>query len=146
MSELNHNRPDPQHQLAELAKTIWLEAAGEGYRGMLAVAHVVMNRVADPRWGNTPERVVHDPYQFSAWNLDPDTRDWREARFLNMIQQESYAEAWRAAAGAFFGTERDETAGACHYCVSSIVDETYWTKGHLPCAVIGHHSFWNTIP
>ena len=145
MSELNHNRPDPQHQLAELAKTIWLEAAGEGYRGMLAVAHVVMNRVADPRWGNTPERVVHDPYQFSCWNLDPDTRDWREARFENMIGMESYAEAWRAAAGAFFGTERDETAGACHYLAERVKDSTYWAEGKLPCAKIGNHLFYSTV-
>mgnify|MGYP002883176913 CR=1 FL=1 len=144
-SKLNHNRPDPQHQLAELAKTIWLEAAGEGYCGMLAVGQVIMHRVADIRWPNTPERVVHDPYQFSCHNLDARTTEWRNARCRNMIQMESYADAWRAAAAAYFGTEPDLTDGACHYLAARVKDDTYWAEGKTPCAEIGNHLFFNDV-
>jgi spore germination cell wall hydrolase CwlJ-like protein len=41
-----------------LSKVMYYEARGEGERGMVAVGHVVMNRVADKRFPNTVCNVV----------------------------------------------------------------------------------------
>jgi len=50
-----------------LARTLWGEARGEGIDGMRAVAHVILNRVADARWPGTVAEVCLQPSQFSAW-------------------------------------------------------------------------------
>jgi N-acetylmuramoyl-L-alanine amidase len=48
-----------QQELSCLSRAIYWEARGENERGMRAVAHVVMNRVEDGRWGNSVCSVVH---------------------------------------------------------------------------------------
>ena len=61
-------------ELKCLAQNIYFEARGEPVEGKLAVAHVVMNRVASPRFPNTVCGVVHQGgyaarhrCQFSWW-------------------------------------------------------------------------------
>ena len=57
-----------------LAMTIYLEAGNQPMAGKIAVAQVVMARVADPRWPDTVEAVCLQPKQFSCWNgRDPAT-------------------------------------------------------------------------
>lgn len=51
-----------------MIRTIAGEAGGESAEGQAAVAHVIMNRVADPRWGDNPAEVSLQLKQFSAWN------------------------------------------------------------------------------
>jgi len=51
-----------------LALTIWLEARDEPFEGKLAVAQVVMERVADSRWPDTVREVILQPKQFTCWN------------------------------------------------------------------------------
>ncbi len=51
--------------LTKLAAIIYCEAGGEPYQGQLAVGTVVMNRVASPKYGNTIEEVLMQPYQFT---------------------------------------------------------------------------------
>lgn len=51
--------------LTKLAAIIYCEAGGEPYEGQLAVGTVVMNRVASPRFPDTIEEVLMQPYQFS---------------------------------------------------------------------------------
>jgi N-acetylmuramoyl-L-alanine amidase len=79
--------------------TIWQEARGESYRGKLAVARVIRNRMARRYQSDgTVEGTVLAPYQFSGWNTrdpnrigamrlddtDPVVRDcqlaWEESR------------------------------------------------------------------
>jgi len=48
-----------------LAQAVYYEARGEPIYGQLAVAQVVLNRKASPKWPNTVCEVVHQPYQFS---------------------------------------------------------------------------------
>jgi spore germination cell wall hydrolase CwlJ-like protein len=55
-----------------VALAMYWEAGGEGRRGMAAVGSVIMNRVADRRFPNTPCEVVFQggekpPCQFSWW-------------------------------------------------------------------------------
>ena len=66
--------PQPRYSHAQqcLALAMYWEARGEGRQGMAAVGHVVLNRVADPRFPNDACAVVHQggetpPCQFSWW-------------------------------------------------------------------------------
>ena len=49
-----------------LAALIWLEAGGEGYAGMQAVAEVVYNHLTDPRFPNTLHGVIYRKGAFST--------------------------------------------------------------------------------
>ena len=48
-----------------LAGTIYFESKGESLEGQLAVAKVVLNRAASPRWPNSICGVVYQKHQFS---------------------------------------------------------------------------------
>ena len=76
-----------------LAKALYFEARGEGMKGQLAVAQVILNRVRDPRFPNTICGVVYQgaerrhACQFSfACDGKPDypanARQWATARRL----------------------------------------------------------------
>ena len=49
-------------------RTVIGEAANEGPEGWAAVAAVLRNRAADPRWPDAVGAVALQPQQFSAWN------------------------------------------------------------------------------
>ncbi|NLJ41579.1 MAG: spore cortex-lytic enzyme [Clostridiales bacterium] len=68
-----------------MAKAIHGEARGEPYLGKVAVAAVILNRVADPRFPNTIAGVIYQPGAFTAVsdgqiNLAPDDESLRAAR------------------------------------------------------------------
>lgn len=48
-----------------LEKIVMAEAGGEPYKGQVAVANVVMNRVESPKFGNSVSDVVYAPGQFT---------------------------------------------------------------------------------
>lgn len=52
-----------------LAKNIYYEAGGESYAGKLAVAFVVLNRIANPAFPKSACGVVYQEKQFS-WTFD----------------------------------------------------------------------------
>ena len=64
-------QPATKYELQCLAETVYQEARGESFRGRLAVAQVVINRVNNPRWPHTICGVVFQRGQFS-W-----TKNWR---------------------------------------------------------------------
>jgi len=105
---------DAQADLIVLAQMVLGEARGEPYEGQLAVAHVAMNRVADPRWPDTPSAVVLQPKQFSCFNDgSPCLPLMRQpARHASSSTWDS---VFRAACAAYFGLEPDPTGGANHY-------------------------------
>ena len=49
-----------------LAAIVYAEAGGESYEGQLAVASVVMNRLANGYWGGTLSSVIYAPSQFTG--------------------------------------------------------------------------------
>jgi spore germination cell wall hydrolase CwlJ-like protein len=51
-----------------LASAVYFEARGEELKGQLAVADVVLNRVASTKYPNTICEVVEQPWQFSFVN------------------------------------------------------------------------------
>ena len=126
-----------------LARTVYGEARGEGAAGMEAVASVVMNRAGvGGWWGDTVLSVVHQPYQFSAWNEGDPNR----ALILSKLPFQGDAlfnQAWEIAGDAMAGELPDRTGGATHYHADSI--SPGWARGHVPVAEIGRHIFYSGI-
>ena len=56
---------DTKRQLDCLADNIYYEAGVESRLGKVAVARVVMNRVSDPRWPDSPCKVVYQGAKYS---------------------------------------------------------------------------------
>jgi len=53
-------------ELLLMSAVVYLEAGGEPYRGQLAVANVILNRLRSGRYGTTLADVIYAPYQFSV--------------------------------------------------------------------------------
>lgn len=108
-----------------LAKVIYGEARGEPYRGKVAVAAVVLNRVASSLFPNTISKVVYQPGAFSIVydgqiNLSPDQDALRAAR--------DAMNGWDPSGGALFYYNPDKTSNS------------YITSRPVICT-IGNHVF-----
>lgn len=112
-----------------LAKNIYHEARGEPREGQLAIAHVVFNRVADPRWPDTVCSVVYQRKQFSWANVPGTTETDRVA----------YSYAYGVAIDAYMG--KDNTSGSTHYH-ALWMGKAWWAKDYQPVKIIGNHIFY----
>lgn len=68
-----------------LAKCVYAEARGEPYKGQVAVAAVVLNRVRSAQFPNTVAGVIYQPWAFTAVNdgqinLSPDANAFKAAQ------------------------------------------------------------------
>ncbi len=122
--------------------TVAMEAGGEPYRGKLAVAHVLCNRV---RWKNSSlSDICFAPWQFSCWNTDAPTR-----MNLDKLTEDLFAECLKALLAAQYKLESDPTGGAVFYLNKAIVLKTagklpdWWDIDGDPTSevVIGQHAF-----
>ncbi len=74
-----------------LAGTIYFESKGETLEGQLAVAKVVLNRAASPRWPNSICGVVYQRSQFSFVrggkmpSIPKSSRSWQKAKAIARI-------------------------------------------------------------
>ena len=130
-----------------LARTLYGEARNQGIRGMEAVVHVILNRLAVSKqkkifwWGNTIEEICLKNKQFSCWNYsDPNrermlfvTSDDPEFKIALEISED-------ACAGLLIF---DPTNGATHYYNPSAVQfSPAWAVKEIPLKVIGDHNFY----
>jgi spore germination cell wall hydrolase CwlJ-like protein len=83
-----------------LASAVYFEARGEPLKGQLAVAEVVLNRVASKRYPDTICGVVVQPWQFSFVNrtgripqADRSSQAWHNAVAIARIAQAGTADA-----------------------------------------------------
>jgi N-acetylmuramoyl-L-alanine amidase len=143
MSAAEARRPRPTQDV--LARTIWGEARSESVRAMEAVAAVILNRVASARegrswWGSTIIAVCRAPLQFSCWNLSDPNR-----RLVDQVTEDDrvFPICQRIARRAITGGLADPTGGATHY--HALGTAPVWADGHIPCARIGRHVFYNTV-
>ena len=113
-----------------MADNLHWEARVDGVAGMAAVASVVMNRVASPRYPNTVCKVVHQRKQFS-WTMH------------KRLKKQKLKHDWKTlmvATLALNGQLIDKTGGATHYHALYVMP--YWAA-HLPFTVqIGTHLFY----
>lgn len=111
------------------AVVLWREARGVtsiqrtgAYRGIM---HVILNRIADPRWPDTIRDVVFQPYQFSSFNFTWDKVGKKMTCDPNAVKwpQERNAGEWPAfleACAVVNDPGSDPTGGANHYHDTSI--------------------------
>jgi len=120
-----------------LAVAVFFEARDQPITGQYAVAEVVMNRVADPRWPDTICGVVFQDRQFSF------THDGKSDRM------ETYAKddiiEWRAMNQARTVAKEVYDSGyveleATHYHSLSV--RPSWAKHYYKVGRIGDHVFY----
>jgi len=111
-----------------MALNVYHEARGEPLNGQYAVAHVVMNRMADPRWADDVCGVIGQKAQFS-W-----TRKHAMPRDMDALRQ-----AIKVAAQVIDGRP-DSTQGSTHYHNDTV--EPLWTFNLTKTMKIGNHQFY----
>jgi spore germination cell wall hydrolase CwlJ-like protein len=100
-----------------LSANVYHEARGEAFEDQIAVAHVVLNRVADSRWPYTVCEVITQRAQFSWYGDDfPDTIQDLVA-FKKNVQNALFV---------YTGIVADLTDGATHYYAHDSIDPPYW--------------------
>lgn len=82
-----------------LASAVYFEARGEQIEGQLAVAEVVLNRVASKKYPDTICEVVEQPWQFSFVNAtgsipeaNRDSKAWKNAVAISTIALDKLAQ------------------------------------------------------
>jgi spore germination cell wall hydrolase CwlJ-like protein len=121
-----------------LALNIYHEARGEPLQGKIAVAHVVLNRVAASQWPGQICAVIQQGgerrryrCQFSWWcdgrpDQPRDVAAWRESLLVALLIRR--------------GATDDPTKGALWYHADSV--SPYWSKVFKPYKKIGRHIFY----
>lgn len=123
------------------ARTVWGEARGEGYVGMIAVAAVIANRVKQARAyvekNGKPHPLFGDgsvrdccqrPMQFSCWNEgDPNLPKLKAVTTAD----ETFCWALYVTLGIFLGHQLDPTQGATHYVTDFLYDKAGWWRDML---------------
>ena len=126
-----------------LARTIWGEARGEPRLGKEAVAAVILNRLKrgpERRFGATLEQTCRMPLHFSCWN----EHDPNLPKLMAVTEAiPAFRECKEIAALAVDGQLVDPTNGADHYHTHAVAPR--WSRGKIPCAIIGTHLFFNDI-
>ena len=108
-----------------LSRLVYAEARGESYKGQVAVAAVVLNRVASASFPNTISGVIYQSGAFScvsngSINNTPDTT------------------AIRAALDALNGWD---PTGGCLYYYNPRATNDQWIRTRTVKTVIGNHQF-----
>ena len=108
-----------------LARLVYAEARGESYKGQVAVAAVVLNRVASASFPNTISGVVYQSGAFSCVSN-------------GSINNTPDSSAIRAARDALNGWD---PTGGCLYYYNPRATSDKWIRTRTIKTVIGNHSF-----
>lgn len=120
--------------------TIFMEASGQSPDGQAAIAHVLLNRMDDGRWGHSVAAVCLYPSQFSCWNtVDPN----RER--LAKASDGDLSSIRRILDDAMDGLSEDPTNGALYYFNPSVCRPS-WAALFIKTGSIGSHDFYKEPP
>ena len=108
-----------------LARLVYAEARGETYKGQVAVAAVVLNRVASASFPNTISGVIYQSGAFSCVSN-------------GTINNTPDSAAIRAALDALNGWD---PTGGCLYYYNPNATGDQWIRTRTVRTVIGNHSF-----
>ena len=117
------NYVSSDHRL--LAKLVHAEARGESYKGQVAVAAVVLNRVASSSFPNTVSGVIYQSGAFSCVSN-------------GSINNTPDSSCIRAALDALNGWD---PTGGCLYYYNAKTAQDKWIFSRTVQTVIGNHSF-----
>lgn len=127
-----------------IAATLYLEARGEGERGMHAVLNVILNR-ANGDFSKAKE-VALKPKQFSAWNSisNPQQKTidiYQNLRGKSTADAKAFQVAIKLVSSALQGNLKDITGGATFYFNPKKVNPV-WAKKMKRTIRIGNHDFY----
>ena len=108
-----------------LAKLVYAEARGEPYKGQVAVAAVVLNRVRSSSFPNTISGVIYQRNAFTCVNN-------------GSINNTPDSSCIRAALDALNGWD---PTGGCLYSYNPATDTDSWIRTRTTQTVIGRHHF-----
>ncbi len=121
-----------------LALTIYFEARGEPQAGKLAVASVVMNRVADRRYPNRICDVVRQGGEWPRYRCQFSW--WCDGRSDFPRNSEAWTQSSALAFLVYWGFLRDPTEGALWYHAEYV--RPFWRKAFERGPKIGGHIFY----
>lgn len=130
-------------QLMCVALAIYFEARGEPDAGQIAVAHVVRNRIEDPRYPDNACDVVKQGYY---WNGNPIRNMCQFSFYCDGKPEDPHDEqAWRDALYIVHlsGLIPDITGGATHYHSTKVFPA--WAYTGQVTANIHKHVFYTGI-
>lgn len=108
-----------------MAKLVYAEARGESYKGQVAVAAVVLNRVKSSQFPNTISGVIYQSGAFSCVSN-------------GSINNTPDSSCIRAALDAMNGWD---PTGGCLYYYNAKTAQDKWIFSRTVQTVIGNHSF-----
>lgn len=121
-------------------RTLFGEARGEPVEGQRAVAHVLLNRVKEGRWGRTLATVCLARAQFSCWNASDPNRE----QIAAVAEDDPVLQTLRAVLNDA-RNEPDPTNGASHYFAVSMNRPPRWSESAKFCGRIGGHLFYKDV-
>jgi len=123
------------------ARTLCQEVRGEPLVGQQAVAHVIKNRLATRRWGNSLASVCLWPYQFSGWRpADPNF-----SYACNLPDDDQTLSHMRSVLQVALDSDMDPTGGSTHYVNLNTVAAPIWTHGAIVCGKFGNQTFFKGV-
>lgn len=133
-------------QMLCMATNIYHEARGEGHQGMVAVAHVTLNRAQHPRFPNTVCDVVYQGEHRINWLghrvpvLNRCHFSWYcDGRSDRALDQAAWISSMEVAQQVLLG-EPDPTGGALFY-YNPHKAQPGWRTHMVHTASIGSHTF-----
>ena len=112
-----------------LAISLYYEAAGEPFDGKVAVAEVILNRVASPKYPNDICSVVYQPKQFSYVGAE-----------MAVMDPEDFREILILADSILSGETEVIGHGATHYHSTKV--DPVWNRQMQYLGNVGAHLFW----
>lgn len=133
-----------------LAVVLFGEARSEPIEGIVAVANVVRNRVAEKRWfGTTYREVCLKPWQFSCLNPLGGQKNYERVLALALhmasgtevrdpLARQCIGVSLCVAQGYFL----DSVKGANHYHTAVLMPRPTWAQDAIPVKQVASHVFY----
>ena len=141
-------------ELKWLADTVYQEAGGEPWEGMLGVAFVICTRAT--RASRSISDTVLVAKQFSAWDTESPTRLRLDDIWTTVGAARAWEQGYMAGCAAYFKLVADPTNGADHYLnVTAVSRIPRWAadpevpttiNAEWVTAVLGRHTFMKLGP
>lgn len=136
---------------AILGLTLFGEARGEAIEGIIAVGHVIRNRVKDAkkRYGQTYREVCLRKLQFSCWNPSPSDPNFQRVvkaatglMTTPIVSEPTLEQCSWVALGIVRGALLDNSKQANHYHTVQLKPRPSWAQSYVPVIQKGNHVFY----
>ncbi|MGB0660372.1 MAG: cell wall hydrolase [Mangrovicoccus sp.] len=130
-------KPEETAQWRCLSEALYFEARGESIKGQFAVAEVIMNRVASPRYPNSVCGVIN---QGTGRKFACQFTYTCDGRAEVIHEPRAWGRVGRIADAVLSGADTNLTSGATHYHTTAV--RPSWARKFPRTASIGVHHFY----